>query len=97
MRVSMGKRRKMRITDVKIKLLSRDDSKLRAVASITIDGEFVVHDLKVIEGTDGLFIVMPSRKTPDGQYKDIAHPLKTEVREQIKDAVLAAYAVAKAE
>lgn len=87
----------MRITDVKIKLLSRDDSKLRAVASITIDGEFVVHDLKVIEGTDGLFIVMPSRKTPDGQYKDIAHPLKTEVREQIKDAVLAAYAVAKAE
>ncbi len=93
----MGKRRKMRITDVKIKLLTRDDSKLRAVASITIDGEFVVHDLKVIEGTDGLFIVMPSRKTPDGQYKDIAHPLKTEVREQIKDAVLAAYAVAKAE
>lgn len=87
----------MRITDVKIKLLSRDDSKLRAVASITIDGEFVVHDLKVIEGTDGLFIVMPSRKTPDGQYKDIAHPLRTEVREQIKDAVLAAYAQAKAE
>lgn len=81
----------MNITDVKIKLLTREDSKMRAVASISIDGEFVVHDLKVIEGTDGLFIVMPSRKAPDGQYKDIAHPLKTEVREQIRDAVLAAY------
>lgn len=81
----------MKITDVKVKLLTREDSKLRAVASISIDGEFVVHDLKVIEGTDGLFIVMPSRKSPDGQYKDIAHPLKTEVREQIRDAVLAAY------
>ena len=81
----------MKITDVKIKLLTREDSKMRAVASISIDGEFVVHDLKVIEGMDGLFIVMPSRKSPDGQYKDIAHPLKTEVREQIRDAVLAAY------
>ncbi len=72
---------------------------LKAVASITIDDCFVVHDIKVIEGTDGAFIAMPSRKTNDGQYKDIAHPLNTETREEIKNAILAAYSdeLAKAE
>ncbi len=81
----------MNITQVKVKILKKDDSKFRAVASITIDNDFVVHDLKVIEGQDGCFIVMPSKKCPDGEYRDIAHPLRTEVREEIKSLVLAAY------
>ncbi len=81
----------MNITQVKVKILKKDDSKFRAVASITIDNDFVVHDLKVIEGQDGCFIVMPSKKCPDGQYRDVAHPLRTEVREQIKTVVLEAY------
>ncbi len=81
----------MNITQVKVKVLRREDSKFRAVASITIDDDFVVHDLKLIEGQEGLFIVMPSKKTPDGQYRDVAHPLRTEIREQIKAAVIEEY------
>ena len=81
----------MNISDVRIRLAQRDDSKLKAVASITIDNCFVVHDIKVSEGTDSLFIAMPSRKTNDGEYKDIAHPLNTETREQLKELILAAY------
>ena len=81
----------MNISDVRVRLAQRDDSKLKAVASITIDNCFVVHDIKVIEGTDSLFIAMPSRKTNDGEYKDIAHPLNTETREQLKELILAAY------
>lgn len=81
----------MNITEVRIRLAQRDDSKLKAVASITIDDCFVVHDIKVIEGTDSLFIAMPSRKTSDGEYKDIAHPLNTETREQLKSVILSAY------
>ena len=81
----------MNITDVRIRLAQREDSKLRAVASITIDDCFVIHDIKVIEGTDSPFIAMPSRKTGEGEYKDIAHPLNTETREQLKNLVLSAY------
>ena len=81
----------MNITDVRVKVLKRNEGKLKAVSSIIIDDEFAVHDIKVIEGTDGCFIVMPSRKTPSGEYKDIAHPIKTPVREQIKGLVLAEY------
>ena len=81
----------MNISDVRIRLAQREDSKLKAVASITIDDCFVVHDIKIIEGTDSLFIAMPSRKTNDGEYKDIAHPLNTETREQLKELILAAY------
>lgn len=81
----------MNISDVRIGLAQREDSKLKAVASITIDNCFVVHDIKIIEGTDSLFIAMPSRKTNDGEYKDIAHPLNTETREQLKELILAAY------
>ncbi len=81
----------MNISDVRIRLAQREDSKLKAVASITIDNCFVVHDIKIIEGTDSLFIAMPSRKTNDGEYKDIAHPLNTETREQLKELILAAY------
>ncbi len=82
----------MNISEVRIRFVKKDDSKLKAVASVTIDDCFVIHDIKVIEGADGLFIAMPSRKTSDGEFKDIAHPLNTETRENLKDAILTAYA-----
>ena len=81
----------MKISDVRIRLVNKEDNKLKAVASITIDECFVVHDIKIIEATDGAFIAMPSRKTNDGDYKDIAHPLNTETRELLKNAILTAY------
>ncbi len=87
----------MKITDVRVRLVTKEEVKLKAVASITIDECFVVHDIKVIEGKDGLFISMPSRKTPDGEFKDIVHPINTETREMIKTAVLEAYEKAKVE
>ena len=81
----------MNISDVRIRLSQKEDSNLKAVASITIDDCFVVHDIKIIEGTDSLFIAMPSRKTAEGEYKDIAHPLNTETRTLLRDVVLNAY------
>ena len=86
----------MNITDVRVRIIKKDDSKLRAVASITLDDCFVVHDIKVIEGNEGYFIAMPSRKTADGQYKDIAHPIKTETREELIQVILAAFEEEKA-
>ena len=90
MKVLSG-RCKMKISDVRIRLVNKEDNKLRAVASMTIDDCFVIHDIKVIDATEGAFIAMPSRKTNDGDYKDIAHPLNTETRELIKKAILTAY------
>lgn len=81
----------MKISDVRIRLVEKDGSKLKAVASITIDECFVIHDIKIIEGKDGFFISMPSRKTPDGEYRDIVHPINTETREMIIEAILKAY------
>jgi stage V sporulation protein G len=81
----------MKISDVRVRIIKKDDSKLKAVASITIDDCFVVHDIKVIEGTEGYFIAMPSRKTNDGEYKDIAHPINTETRESLKEVILKAF------
>ncbi len=81
----------MKITDVRVRLVSKEDAKLKAVASITIDDCLVVHDIKIINGKDGLFISMPSRKTPDGEYKDIVHPINTETREELKNTILEAY------
>lgn len=81
----------MRLSDIRIRIVKQDDKKLKAVASMTIDECFVVHDIKIIEGRDGLFISMPSRKTPDGEYKDIVHPINTETRELIRTTILAAY------
>ncbi|MDD7157762.1 MAG: septation regulator SpoVG [Firmicutes bacterium] len=78
----------MNITEVRVRLVKKDEGKLKAVASITIDDCFVVHDVKILEGNDDFFIAMPSKKTPDGEYKDIVHPLNTETRELIKNAVL---------
>ena len=86
----------MKISDVRVRIVKKEDSKLKAVASITIEDCFVVHDIKVIEGSQGYFIAMPSRKTPEGEYKDVVHPLNTETREQISSAVLAAYEAEKA-
>ena len=74
----------------------KDDSKLKAVASVTFDDCFVVHDIKVIEGNEGYFIAMPSRKTGEGEYKDIAHPIKTEMREELIKVILSAFEEEKA-
>ncbi len=82
----------MNITDVRVRPVEKEDSKMKAVASITIDGEFVVHDIKVIESDKNLFIAMPSKKDGNGEYKDIAHPINTATRMSIQDAVLAKYA-----
>ena len=81
----------MNITEVRVRLVKKEDSKLKAAASITIDDCFVVHDIKVISGTDELFIAMPSRKTPEGEFKDIVHPINTETREMISKKVIEAY------
>ena len=81
----------MNISEVRIRFVKKDDSKLKAVASITIDDCFVIHDIKVIDGTDGLFIAMPSRKTADGEYKDIAHPINSDTREELIKIILAAF------
>ena len=81
----------MKISYVRVRLVKKDDSKLKAVASITIDDCFVIHDIKVIDGTDGYFVAMPSRKTSDGEYKDIAHPINSETRQTVIDAVLEAF------
>lgn len=86
----------MKITDVRVRIVKKDDSKLKAVASITIDDCFVVHDIKVIEGNEGYFIAMPSRKTGENEYKDVAHPIKTETREEIIKIILDAFEVEKA-
>lgn len=78
----------MKITGVRVRLIQKEDSKLKGVASVTFDDCFVVHDIKIIEGNDGIFIAMPSRKASDGEYKDIAHPINTETRQTIITAVL---------
>jgi len=81
----------MNITDVRVRLAKSDNGKLKAVASITIDGCFAVHDIKIIDGNNGPFIAMPSRKTPEGEFKDIAHPINPDARAMISDMVLKAY------
>ena len=97
MLILKGKRyRQLKITDIRIRLVQNTDSKLKAVASITIDDCFVVHDIKVLEGNQGYFISMPSRKTPEGDYRDVAHPINTPTREEINKLVLAKYEEEKA-
>ena len=80
----------MQITDVRIRKIATD-GKMKAIVSVTFDDQFVIHDIKVIEGQNGLFIAMPSRKTPNGEFKDIAHPINTNSREMIQKAILEAY------
>jgi len=81
----------LNITDVRVRLVKKEDSKLKAIASITIDSSFVVHEIRVIEGADGCFVAMPSRKMPDGEFTDIAHPINTPTREFVDKTVLEAY------
>lgn len=80
----------MQITDVRIRKVEKE-GKMKAIVSITIDEEFVVHDIKVIEGEKGLFIAMPSRKASDGEYRDIAHPIKSKTRDDIQTLILNRY------
>lgn len=80
----------MQITDIRVRKISKE-GKMKAVVSITFDGAFVVHDIKVIEGEKGLFIAMPSRKAADGEYKDIAHPIHSEMRALIQKQILDKY------
>ena len=80
----------MQITDVRIRKVEKE-GKMKAVVSITIDDEFVVHDIKVIEGEKGLFIAMPSRKATDGEYRDIAHPINSGTRDHIQSLILDKY------
>ncbi|MGI6588130.1 MAG: septation regulator SpoVG [Peptococcia bacterium] len=78
------------ITDIRIRKINYE-GRMKAVVSITFDDSFVVHDIKVVEGNNGLFVAMPSRKMPDGEYRDIAHPISSDAREVIQSAVLKAY------
>ena len=85
----------MKITDVRVRIVNKEEAKLEAVATVTIDDCIAVHDIKIINGEKGLFISMPSRKTPDGKYKDIVHPINTETRETLVKAIFEAYEEAK--
>ncbi len=80
----------MKITDVRLKKVD-GHNRLKAIASVTIDDCFVIHELRIIDGDNGLFIAMPSRKLPEGEFKDIAHPINAETREQLEKAVLDEY------
>ena len=86
----------MQITDVRVRRVSKE-GKMKAVVSITLDNEFVVHDIKVIEGEKGLFIAMPSRKAGDGEYRDIAHPINSTTRDKIQNIILEKYELAALE
>lgn len=83
----------MQITDVRVRKVTKE-GKMKAVVSITLDNEFVVHDIKVIEGEKGLFIAMPSRRAADGEYRDIAHPINSDTRERIQNIILEKYEIA---
>lgn len=80
----------MTITDVRVRKIAKD-GKMKAIVSVTFDNEFVVHDIKVIEGEKGLFIAMPSWKTADGEYRDIAHPINSDTRQQLQEMILDEY------
>ena len=86
----------MQITDVRVRRVAKE-GKMKAVVSVTMDGEFVIHDIKVIEGEKGLFIAMPSRKASDGEYRDIAHPINSAAREKIQEIILQNYEMVVAE
>ena len=80
----------MQITDVRVRRIEKE-GKMKAIVSITLDNEFVIHDIKAIEGEKGLFIAMPSRKATDGEYRDIAHPINSETRDKIQKVILDKY------
>ncbi len=80
----------MEITDIRIRKIDTE-GKMKAVVSVTFDNEFVVHDIKIIESQNGLFMAMPSRKTPDGEFRDIAHPINAQTREKLQSAILESF------
>ncbi|MFA7468549.1 MAG: septation regulator SpoVG [Desulfotomaculaceae bacterium] len=80
----------MHVTDVRVRKVLTE-GKMKAIVSVTLDDAFVVHDVKIVEGQNGLFVAMPSRRMPDGEFRDIAHPINSSARELIQDAVLSAY------
>lgn len=80
----------MNITDVRIRKINTE-GRMKAIVSITLDDEFVIHDVRIVDGNNGLFVAMPSRKTPEGEFRDIAHPINSETRERLQSAVLEAY------
>ena len=80
----------MKVTDVRLRKIDTD-GRMKALVSITLDEAFVIHDLRVIEGNSGLFVAMPSKRTPDGEFRDIAHPINSEMRQEIQDAVMKVY------
>ena len=86
-----GGERVLNVTDIRVKRISTE-GKMKAVASVTFDNSFVVHDIKIIEGQDKLFTAMPSRRTPDGVFKDIAHPINSETRAELERLILDKYA-----
>ncbi|HZW67760.1 MAG TPA: septation regulator SpoVG [Pseudogracilibacillus sp.] len=86
----------MEVTDVRLRRVNTE-GKMRAIASITFDDEFVVHDVRVIDGNNGLFVAMPSKRTSDGEFRDIAHPINSQTREKIQAAVLEAYEAREAD
>lgn len=87
---SEGGELELEITDVRVRKVG-GDGKMKAVASVTFDNDFVVHDIKIIEGQSGMFIAMPSRKTPDGEYRDIAHPINSDMRARLQGMILQQY------
>ncbi len=80
----------MKITDVRLRKIS-EEGKMKAIVSVTFDDEFVVHDIKIIEGQNGLFVAMPSRKMADGEFRDIAHPINAETRQKVQEAIFEEY------
>lgn len=80
----------MKMTDVRLRKI-QTDGRMKALVSITLDEAFVIHDLRVIEGNSGLFVAMPSKRTPDGEFRDIAHPINSDMRQEIQDAVMKVY------
>ncbi len=81
----------MQITSVNVRKIEKEGSRMKGIASILLDDSFAVHDIRIIEGDNGLFIAMPSRKTATGGYRDIAHPINPDVRKMFEDAILKAY------
>ena len=81
----------MKITSVNVRKIEKEGSRMKGIASVLLDDSFAVHDIRIIEGEKGLFIAMPSRKTPNGEFKDIAHPINAETRDKIQKAILEAY------
>lgn len=81
----------MQITDVRLRKVNNQDTRMKALVSITFDDAFVIHDLRVIEGNNGLFVAMPSKRTPDGEFRDIAHPIHSDMRQHVQEEIMRVY------